>query len=160
MKNRKFNIIDIIIIILIAAILCAGVYVYYVKINGQESADADTVNLHFTVEVNGLTEEAANSFNVGDYVTLGESASGSGVIESVEVEKYKILSRNTENGTFLWSEVPDEYTAKVTIVSGVNKSDTAYTTGSENISVGKEMPFNARGAASEKCYIVDLYETE
>lgn len=161
MKNKKFNIIDLLIILLIVAVICAGVfaYMYFFK-SSDNSVNTNTVNIQFTIEVNGITEDAANSFKVGDSVTLGASASGSGVIKNTEVKEYRMITSNEEDGTYQWTGVPGEYTALVTVESNVVKTDTAYTTGSEVISVGKQMPFNARGAASEKCYIVDLNEVK
>ena len=161
MKNKKFNIIDLLILLLIVAVICAGVfaYMYFFK-SSDNSTDTNTTNIQFTIEVSGITEDAANSFKTGDSVTLGESASGSGVIALTEVLPFKMVTTNTEDGIYQWTEMPGEYTARVTIRSNVIKTDTAYTTGSEVIAVGKEMPFNARGAASEKCYIVDLIEVK
>lgn len=161
MKNKKFNIIDLLIILLAIAVICAGVfaYMYFFK-SSDDSVSTNTTNIQFTIEVNGITEDAANCFSVGDTVTLGESASGSGVIVDTEILPYKMVTTNAEDGTYQWTEVPNEYTARVTVQSDVVKTDTSYTTGSEVIAVGKQMPFNARGAASEKCYIVDLTEVK
>lgn len=160
MKNKKFNIIDLLIVLLVIAVICAGVFAYMYFFKASEDVSTNTANIQFTIEVSGITEDAANSFKVGDTVTLGASASGSGVIKKTEVQKYRMVTSDEENGTYLWSEVPGEYVALVTIESNVVKTDTAYTTGSEVVAVGKEMPFNARGAASEKCYIVDLTEVK
>lgn len=160
MRNKKLNIIDVTIILVVLAIICVGVYVYFTKFSKSDVTSTNTADIRFTIEVNGISEEAANSFNIGDNVTLGETTSGRGVIENVEVLNNRIVAKNTKDGTITWADVPDEYTARVTIASTVTKSDTAYTSGSETIAVGREMPFNAKGAAAEECYIVDLIEVK
>ena len=160
MRNKKLNIIDVTIIIVVLAIICVGVYVYFTKFAKQDVVNTNTADIRFTIEVNGISEEAANSFNIGDSVTLGETTSGRGVIENVEVVNYRIVTKNTKDGTITWADVPGEYTALVTIASTVAKSDTAYTSGNETLAVGREMPFNAKGAAAEKCYIIDLTEVK
>ena len=160
MKNKKFNIIDLLIILLVVAVICAGVFAYMYFFKSSDNVNTNMAKIQYTIEVNGITEDAANSFNTGDSVTLGASASGSGVIVKTEVEEYKMITTNAEDGAYQWMVVPGEYTALVTVESTVAKTDTAYTTGSEVIAVGKHMPFNARGAACEKCYIVDLTEVK
>lgn len=160
MKNKKFNIIDLIIVLLVVSVICAGGFAYMYFFKSSDNVDANTAKIQYTIEVNGITEEAANSFRAGDSVTLGVSASGSGVIVKTEVKNYEKITTDTDTGRHILTEVPEEFTASVTIESTVSKSDTAYTTGSEVIAVGKEMPFNARGAASEKCYIIDLTEVK
>ncbi|MBR0276984.1 MAG: DUF4330 family protein [Clostridia bacterium] len=160
MKKTKFNVIDVIIVFLIIAIIAAGVYFYIAKFKNSKDSNSNTVNIEFTIEVNGLTQDAAYSFTEGDEVSFGESASGSGKIKKVEVDTYKKIAKDTEKGEFLFSEVPGEYTVKVTISSDVNKTDTYYKSGEEFIAIGREMPFNAKGSAAENCYIVDLKEVK
>ena len=160
MRNKKFNIIDVIIILVVLAIICVGVYVYFTKFAKSDVVNTNTADIRFTIEVNGISEDAANSFNIGDSVTFGETTSGRGIIENVEVVNYRMITKNTKDGTIAWADVPDEYTARVTITSTVTKSETAYTSGNETIAVGREMPFNAKGAAAEDCYIIDLSEVK
>jgi len=160
MKKTKFNVIDIVIIVLVVAIIGVGAYIFVNKFTNASVEEANTVNVDFTIEVNGLTKEAAESFNKGDDVTFGETTSGSGKIIDVVVKPYEKISKNTVDGTYVLAEVPEEYTALVTISSNVNKTETEYKSGDEIIAIGKEMPFNAVGAAAEECYIVDLKESK
>lgn len=157
--KTKFNIIDAVILIVVIAVIAVGCFIY-LNMTDDTVAVTNTAKIEFKIEVIDLTEDAANSFNAGDSVTLGETTSGSGVITAVQVTPYKKWVENTEDGEVVISEVPGRYTATVTIASEVSKTDTAYTSGSEEISVGKKMPFNAKGAASEESYIVDLYEVK
>ena len=159
--KTKFNIIDVIIIVAIVLIIVAGCFFYF-NMNKDSAADADTVKINFVLEVNNLTETSAISFenSVGDAVTLGATSSGSGVIKKAEKTGYKKWVKNVQDGEVVLSEVPDRYTVRLTIESDVVKSGTAFTTGNETIAVGKAMPFNANGVASEDCYIVDLIEVK
>lgn len=158
MNKRKLNIIDVIIIVLIIAVVCIGGYIYVSST--PETIAADTETFEFTVMITDLPQEPANSFKAGDNVTFGESTSGSGVIENVEVVPYKKLSENKDDGTYIWSEVPDKYTAYVTIKTDVKRTDYDFTSGSESIAIGKKMPINAVGAASENGFVVNLKEAE
>lgn len=158
--KTKFNIIDVLILIVLVMIIAVGCFVYFNMTNDDAVVETNTTKIEFVVEVRDLSEDAANSFKVGDSVTLGETTSGTGVISSVEVVPFTKWVENVEDGEIVISEVPNRYTANVTISSEVSKSDIAYTSGSEEIAVGRKMPFNAKGAASEECYIINLYEVK
>lgn len=159
MKNLKFNVIDVLILVLAVLVVLAGVYVYYDRTHSDVSSQ-NSANVSFTIEINGLSYDAANSFKVGDAVTLGETTSGSGKITNVEVVDYEKVSVDSKDGKYILTKIPDEYTARVTILSEVVKSDESYKSGSEIIAVGREMPFNGKGAAASDCYIVDLAEVK
>ena len=162
--KTKFNIVDVIIIFIIVVALAVGC-LFYFKSNSNKSAEvvSDTTKIQFVIEVNDLAETTAKSFekSIGYNTSFGETATGAGKVIDVEISDYKKWVKNTEDGTISIQKVPDRYTAKVTIESDVIKSNTAYTSGSESIHVGKEMPFNSYGVgAEEKCYIVNLSEVK
>lgn len=158
MKKRKLNIIDWIIILLVVAALFVAGY-FYVSRQPSDVA-ADTVKIDFTVMVTNLPQETAESFKIGDCVSFGESTSGSGVISNVEITPYTKLTKNKNDGKFVWSNFPEKYTAYVTVSSDVTKTEYDYISGSEVVAVGKKMPINSVGAASESSYVVNITEAE
>lgn len=160
--KTKFNIIDVVIAIVLVVIIAVCGVIGYKFINKDSVAVSNTTKIKFTVEVNNLTAESAESFEntVGNLATFGPTASGIGTVTDVEVVPYRRWTRDTQKGEVVISEVPDRFTANVTIESDVAKSDISYTSGSETVAVGKAMPFNAKGAASENGFIVDLYEVK
>lgn len=158
--KTKFNIIDAIILIVIILIIAVGCFVYFNMTNDDAVVESNTTKVEFVVEVKDISQDVANSFNVGDAVTFGESASGSGYISMVEVVPFTKWVDNVEDGEVVISEVANRYTANVTISSDVSKTNIAYTSGSEVIAVGRKMPFNAKGAAFEEGYIINLNEVK
>ena len=160
--KTKFNIIDAIIalIIVIAIVICG--FVFFKFANKDSVAVDNTTKINFIVEINNLTEESANNFKtaVGKTATFGPTASGRGIVSNVEIVPFKRWTKNINDGKIIITEVPNRYTANVTIESYVVKTDISYTSGSEVVAVGKEMPFNAKGAASENGYIINLYEVK
>ena len=158
--KSKFNIIDAVVIIIIISVIAIGCFFYF-KMSAKETPAAnETAKIQFVIEVKDLTEDAAKSFEQADEcsVSFGETVTGSGIIKDVDVIPYKKWVKNTIDGEVVISEVPDRYIANVTIEAEVSKSDTAFTSGSESIAVGKEMPFNSMGVGAEDCYIIDLIE--
>lgn len=158
MIKRKFNIVDVIIILVVLAVICFAAYAYFAQ--KPDGVASETEQVAFTVMINDLSQSAASEFKAGDAVTFGESSSGNGVIENVEIAPYKKLSENKEDGVFVWSEVPDRYAVYVTVKADVTVTDYDLISGNESIAIGKNMPINAFGAASENGYIVSLTETE
>lgn len=160
--KTKFNIVDIVIIFIIIAAIAVGCLFYFKSSETKVETLKDTTKIQFVIEVKNLTETAANSFKSaeGKSVTFGETASGSGTLVKAEIVDFEKWVTNAEEGTVNIQAVPDRYTARITIESDVTKSDISYTSGSEIICVGKEMPFNSFGVGAEECYIVDLSEIE
>ena len=163
MMKTKFNIVDVIIIFIIIAAIAVGCLFYFKSNNKSTDVISDTTKIQFTLEVKDLSETAAKGFekSEGYSASFGETATGTGKVIDVDIVDYEKWVENTEEGTINIQKIPDRYTVKVTIESDVIKSDTAYTSGSESICVGKEMPFNSYGVgAEEDCYIIYLSEVK
>ena len=161
--KTKFNIVDVVIIFIVIAAIAVGCYLYFKPTETKSDVVENTTKIRFVVEVKNLNETTANSFKkaVGTEVTFGETTTGKGVVYDVEVDDYEKWVTNLEEGTISIQKIPGKYTVRVTIESDVIKSDTAYTSDKETISVGREMPFNAFGAGAEEgCYIIDLFEVK
>lgn len=162
--KKKFNIIDGIILVIILAVIATGCVLYF-KLTGSEQpseSQVNTVKLSFTVEVNNLSEDAADflSSAEGQAVNFGKTSTGSGVISKVEIIPYKKITDDLVNGEKHITEVPGKYSARVIIISDVVKSDISYSSGDEVIAVGQLMPFNSNGVASEDSFIIDLAEVK
>lgn len=156
--KSKFNIIDLIVIIVLVLAIAVGGFVGYKYFFGDNgSASANVVKLNFVIEISSVSEDIAKAYKVGDKVNFGSQGSGNGVITNVEVVPYRVWNKNTEIGEIVISEVPDKYTAKITIESDVVKTDKFYMCNDESIVIGKMMPFAVKGASAD-CYVVDLYE--
>ena len=161
--KTKFNIVDMVIVFIVIAAIAVGCYFYFRPTETKNGVVENTTKVRFVIEVKDLNETVVNSFKAakGTTVSFGETTTGSGTIFDVEVFEYEKWVENREEGLVSIQKVPGKYMVKVIIESDVVKSDTAYTSGKEKISVGKELPFNAFGVGKEKgCYIVDLYEVK
>lgn len=161
--NRKFNIIDFIIIFfIIVAIILVGLFYFNItKDKGASIMDEQPkTKLNFTVEVTNITENIAQMYKEGQTVKFDNYGKCEGVIQKVVIEPYKIWTKNTEIGEFLITEVPNKYVAKITIQTDVTKEENKYSCQEERISIGKSLPLKTKGVACESCYIVDLYEVE
>lgn len=159
--RTKFNIVDVVIIFVVIAAIAVGCYFYFRPTETKTAVVENTTKVRFVIEVKDLTETAANSFKAakGTEVSFGETSTGSGTVYDVEILEYEKWVENLEEGSVSIQKVPGRYMVRVIVESDAVKSDIAYTSGKEKISVGRELPFNALGVGKEKeCYIIDLYE--
>ena len=165
--KRKFNIIDVIIIlVVIVAIAVASGFLYF-KTRTAEDEAAETahtkdneIKLAFVIEINNISETMSTAYEVGRKVMFDSYGNCEGVIRDIEIVPYRMWTWNTEDGEVLINDVPDKYTARITIETDVIKEENKYNCSGERISIGKSVPFKTKGAAVEKCYIVDLYEVK
>lgn len=158
--KKKFNIVDVVIILLIVFAVVAGA-VYFKSINSKDNNMAnDTIKLNFVIEVNNLTENMANAYKEGQKILFNDYGDCEGIIKKVEVLPYKIWTKNTKIGEVLITEIPGKYTAQITVETDAVKTDNEFICKKDRINIGKSIPFKVKGAAAESCYIIDLYEVE
>ncbi len=163
--SRKFNIIDIIIILIIViGLVVAGIF--FVKyLNNDKSvnttqSEQNKTKLNFTIEILNVSENNAKMYKKGQEVKFDAYGKCKGRIEDVVIEPYKIVTKNTEVGEVLVTEIPDRYTAILIIKTDVVKDKMKYSCNGERISIGKSLPIKIKGAAAANCYITDLYEVK
>lgn len=159
MAKTKFNVLDVVIVLVILAIVCVGGYVF-MKQRGGTSVSGQQTKLHFTVEVTNISKSMAEAFHVGDSVVFGTTNSDRGVIYDVKIEPYRKLTNNIEDGSHSLQVVEGQYTALVTIETMVQESDEAYINATEELAIGLKMPINAKGAAAPGGFIVGMEEVE
>ena len=154
MAKFKFNALDLIIIVIVAAVLCAGALLF-TKVNKDKAVE-------FTIEVKELTKSSADAFekSVGKRIVYGTKNSDYGVITKVETEPCKRMSKDTLNGKVIWDTYPERYTANVTIKADIYETETAFAGATEEVRVGQKMPFSGGGIASPEGVIVNVEKLE
>lgn len=161
MAKFKFNALDLIIIVIVAAILCAGALLF-TKVNKDKAGKQTPVTVEFTIEVKELTKSSADAFekSVGKRIVYGTKNSDYGVITKVETEPCKRMSKDTLNGKVIWDTYPERYTANVTIKADIYETETAFVGATEEVRVGQKMPFSGGGIASPEGVIVNVEKLE
>lgn len=130
----KFNIIDLLVIILIVAVI-AGIAVRYGS--SVTTAVKSDEEFEYVVKVESVRMFTIDALEKKGKVTDKKSTLDLGEIVSVEYEPTKYQS-TTANGKIIFAEQPERYTAYVTIKTRGKESDNSYITADSNeLSVGR-----------------------
>lgn len=137
--KRKFNIIDFLVLILVAAIIGLAIYAVVHWSNIKSLWASDTVSLTYAVEFRGVDQEFIDNISKDNTVTDAVSKNPLGTVTSIDkTEAYTIFS----NGKFIDS--PDKFNVTVSISATAEYEEgVGYTVNGRRIAVGEiiEMRF-------------------
>lgn len=130
----KFNIIDLIVIILLVAV-AAGICVRYGS--SVTTAVKSDEEFEYVVKVDSVRDFTIEALEKKGKVTDKNSTLDLGEIVDVRVEPTEYRS-TTADGRIVFAEQPERYTAYVTIRTRGKESDNSYITADSNeLSVGR-----------------------
>ena len=130
----KFNIIDIIVLILIAAVIVGITVRYGSSVTTAVKSDEE---FEYVVEVESVRDFTIKALEKKGKVTDKNSTLDLGEIVDVEVEPTEYRS-TTADGRIVFAEQPKRYNARVTIRTRGKESDNSYITEDSNeLSVGR-----------------------
>jgi hypothetical protein len=130
----KFNIIDLLVIILIIAVVVGICVRFGSHVTTAVKSDED---FEYVVRVESVRDYTVDALEKMGKVTDKKSTLDLGEIVNVEKEPAKFLSE-TADGEMVYASQPDRYTAYVTIRTKGKESDNSYITADSNeLSVGR-----------------------
>ncbi|MBQ9458937.1 MAG: DUF4330 domain-containing protein [Oscillospiraceae bacterium] len=151
--KRKFNIVDIVLLVLAAAVVI-GVFALRNRVTGAD-ASRSTVPMRCTVEMTWAPEDMANQMKVGDDVYHSTDSKYIGKVVSVRAVPHIENNYSWAQGRFIRYESEDGYDIYLTIEGD------GYTTG-RDVVIGEvkpkicgEMAVKGQGFA-RMAYVVDL----
>ena len=149
---RRFSLLDVILVVLIAAGIFAAVF-----FTGGKSVSAadEKKEIYFTVELTNLKQELVDQVKVGDRILDSTRGQYYGVIEALEVKSTDRLVRDFENKRFVRTDVPDRYTLWITVRCNGTESDTEIKVEGEVFKVGKRLTIKSKGYGGIG-YVVNL----
>ncbi len=107
----KINVIDILILLLILLILVFA-YLYFGRNTGGVSTGEKYT---FQYEIQNIVKQTADSIKVGDKVYDNETNAYIGEVKEVKITNFKQVIQNYETDEFVTVDVPNKYTALITI---------------------------------------------
>lgn len=150
MKSKpKFNVIDALIILLVLAVACAGVYV----IMNRRGNAADTVSANktilYSVEFTACEESLAEAFNaaIGTNVWVSEKERALAELTDVKVSPARKMITNAETGEAVWAEVPELCDITVYLKSQGTETTNEVLADNSPIRVGDEVSVKGKGMA-------------
>ncbi len=125
---RRFNIIDVIIIIgIIAAIAFSA------KILTGEFLGNKIVNVQYSIKIDGVTADALNEYTGGEVIYSTNKNIPIGVVQNVRSENMNVTSYNPAAKRYITSETTDVFTVYLDMTAGCIMKNGCYYT--ENIKI-------------------------
>lgn len=120
MKNKRLNIFDVVVIIVIVAALI-GLLVYMgTSSNNEEIKIGDTVT--YVLEIGSTDEWVANAISVGDDLVDATTKNNLGTVTGVEIHPSEELSLNYDIGEYTITTIPDKYKVLLTMEANITES--------------------------------------
>ena len=132
----KVSIIDIFVVI----ILVIAVFGIVFRFVAEPSKNAkQRVKLSYVVEINGIRDYTVNALNKQGVVIDAKQRCLIGEITDVTSRNQKIEQFDSA-GNVVYAEVPNKYTAEITILSDGKESESGYFVGNDTVlSVGSDI---------------------
>ncbi len=111
-KRIKFNITDILIILVVICLAAAG---WSIISDKGESTATSVSNVSFTVEINKCDKAFGEAIKIGDDIYDSLKGGYYGKVERVEIKPETTVAQHTDTGTFSLETYPDRYSVYVTV---------------------------------------------
>lgn len=144
-NKMRFNMIDLIIVLMVLALAAGGYYEVFVH-DKQEASQEKRIRYDILVEE--VRQPTVNAYNEGQVVWEQKTNARLGEITKKEVTPAAEVVP-TIDGKLVLAEIPEKYNLLLTLESPAVVTDNSITVGSREIKIGKKILFKTRKAASE-----------
>lgn len=142
--NKKWTIIDTLII----AVLVATVAVVWVMFGPKLTDKKTSDSVEFTIMIQDKEIGLADAMSPGDKVTLSLTEKDGGVIKDIKTEPSTVMVYDGLEGVYR-NEINEEHEdIYITVTADCTVSDKVIKTGDTKIRVGQEIPVRGKGYAS------------
>lgn len=140
MNKRKirFNAVDVLIILVLAAAIFLLLYVFVFSGNKTETVDSATRNIRYVVEINNLDSNMSEAVKAGQAVQDAVERKNIGTVSGVQYLPYRKITFDYENGKETVSEAENKVTLRITIDAEALETDRAFTVDGREIRVGEQ----------------------
>ncbi|MBE6574392.1 MAG: DUF4330 family protein [Ruminococcaceae bacterium] len=156
-KKKRFNFIDVILLIVILSILASLVYMVILAYNSEFSKNGSSDDdIRYTLRVEGVDNDIMAEVNVGDKVVELDSFTEIGTVAEYYEEPSEYVGYNSE-GKAVKSDDPSKTDLIIVIDASGNGKGSTYDVGSYTVSVGKDIAFRVPGFTGEgQCVLVEV----
>lgn len=156
MAKKKFNFIDVLIVIFVIAAIAAVGFMYRSKTTGKKAGSAG--ELTFTVEVAEVDKNYIDAIKEGDRVVFGTSSSDDAEVVGFEFEPAEKLEKNEDEGKFVLSKSEELFDVFVTLKGTASKTEDDIKIGSTAIKTGDTFEGKAKAPGdTSKAYLINGY---
>lgn len=137
-KKIRFNIIDVIILLFLAAAIFLLLYIFVFSENGEQNQEINYTNIQYVVEVQNVDKQFEEIVKVGQAVQDAVKRKNIGTVSGVQAAQYQILTFDYESGQQAVSDVENKIVLKITIEAQAIETDHAFTVDGCVIRVGQQ----------------------
>ena len=132
MSKKKFNYVDILIVIVVIAVLIGG-FIYLQKDNGGEASVSSNITVTYIAEADQITKEAVQQLQVGDAIVANGTYQDAYI---TEIEVFDSTYVSAIDGEILYVNNPNNSKIRVTISGKANKFGPYIDLGGQEIKSG------------------------
>lgn len=138
--KMKFNIMDVLILLGIAAVAAVLLYVFVLSEDTPvDSLSGGTAKITYVVEIANVDDVYADKISVGDTLIDSSKKVNIGTITAVESQPYVHLGKNLTNGTMELTTMDNRSTIYVTVEADATLSGFSYTVNGYTVYVGQQV---------------------
>ncbi len=138
-RKLRFNAIDALIILVIAAAVFVLLYVFVFSGRGtQAAAEVTTTTIHYVVELQNMDEHLQDAVKKGQLVEDAVERKKIGTVSGVQAVPFEKITFDYVNGRETTSSVDGKVTLKITIEAQAVETDRAFTVDGCEIRVGQQ----------------------
>lgn len=140
-RKMKFNIMDVLILLAVAAVAAVLLYVFVLGENTPVDSlgGAPTTKITYVVELTGIDDALSDNISVGETLIDAAKKMNIGTIVAVETQPYVYLGKNLTDGTMELTTVDNKSTIYVTVEADATLTGIAYSISGYDIYVGEKV---------------------
>lgn len=155
---KKFNGMDLFIVICLILAVALGAYLLLGRGETATVSGSKNVKVSVTVEFAAQNEEFAKTPQIGDVAMIGEKSKMRTTVSEVKTPTAMATGYDTLNGRVLYSEMQGDYDVQVTMVADGIETSKDITVDGLAVRVGEKVVVSGKNFAGEG-YVIGL-ETE
>lgn len=157
--KKGFNGMDLFILIVIAVVIAAAVFIVRGMGNGAAGASSSGVTIEYTVEFAKINNSVIGALKEGDSVTDPDNKQNIGTVVAVQSVPYSELIYNDNDGSVYMAENPDISNLLITVRAEAVHSDAGYYVNGARFLVGRACNVWSRGFAGNG-YCINIREID
>ena len=140
-RKMKFNIMDVLILLAVAAVAAVLVYVFVLSENTPVDSlgGTPTTKITYVVELTGIDDALSDNISVGETLIDAAKKMNIGTIVAVETQPYVYLGKNLTDGTMELTTVDNKSTIYVTVEADATLTGISYSISGYDIYVGEKV---------------------
>lgn len=141
-----FNVIDIIIILVVAAIIGGGIYAYE---RYQDNLNSNIHKVEYQVEIKGVNEKFVQAINNGDFIRESVKGNNLGRVSGKSYVPATNINSDFINGKYVVADVPGKLDLVMKLTADAKVTSRSVTVGGLEIRIGQKIYAKGKGYAGE-----------